>query len=205
LDEWKNSIEKKILKKNTENAEVLQTSIAKNAEENLKFKKKKLIEEFDTKNTELSNKFTKFANFEKLISQLITQINNLRNNNLQWQSDFLKNMNDFNDKIMNQEILLDSFEKFEKSTDKKIEIICEEIKGIKNIPKNFEKNLEEKENEFKEKFTEKLEEITKLNENKEKLVKDELLKMELNVKALWDSFTYFSDSVNNNNGIPISK
>jgi hypothetical protein len=42
----------------------------------------------------------------------------------------------------------------------------------------------------------KFEEIDNRSILKEKNLKDELLKIDLNVKALWDSFTFFSDSVN---------
>jgi hypothetical protein len=54
----------------------------------------------------------------------------MKDNNNIWQKDFLKNMNEFNEKILNQEILLDSFEKFEKITEKKIDEIFFEIKNI---------------------------------------------------------------------------
>ncbi len=129
LEDWRKELEKNI-EKNNENTEKLENSLYKNSQEISKFKF--MIDEFQKKSEELNTKFNKFGNFEKLISQLITQITYMKNNNINWQSDFLKNMNDFNEKIMNQEILLDSFEKFEKLTEKKIEIICSELKKIPN-------------------------------------------------------------------------
>jgi hypothetical protein len=137
LEDWRKELEKNI-EKNSENAEKLENSLYKNSKEMSKFKI--MIEDFEKKAEELNTKFTKMANFEKLIAQLVTQITNMKNNNITWQSEFLKNMNDFNEKIMNQEILLDSFEKFENLTTKKIEIICSELK---KIPIEIKKDKEE--------------------------------------------------------------
>lgn len=86
--------------------------------------------EFKKNTKDLENKFSKLSNVERLISQLMIQITNMKENNTIWQGDFLKNMNEFNEKIMNQEILLDSLEKFEKITDIKIENIFFEQKKI---------------------------------------------------------------------------
>jgi hypothetical protein len=54
----------------------------------------------------------------------------MKDNNNILQNNFLKNVNEFNEKILNQEILLNSFEKFEKISEKKIDKIFFEIKNF---------------------------------------------------------------------------
>lgn len=136
LEDWKKDIEKNIEKINEkiklENNENIITSIdSKLDRNNLELENiKSFIDEFQKKCIDLDRKFEKFTKFEKLISELINQINNLRKNNTSWQADFLKNMNEFNQKIMNQEILLDQLDIFEKNTNKKIDTICSELKKI---------------------------------------------------------------------------
>ena len=94
---------------------------------------KNSLEEINNLHLFYSKKIENFGKFEKLISELLNQINNMKTNNSAWQADFLKNMNFFNEKIMNQEILLDQLEKFEKLSNTKIDYVVTEINKLPSI------------------------------------------------------------------------
>lgn len=158
MDDWKKEIEKSIERLNERvnkdnisehkysnkgSEDVINNSIKiasqnkvvedKLEHKNSEFEKvKTFMETFYKMEEEANKKFEKFLKLELLIGELINQINNMRKNNISWQSDFLKNMNDFNEKILNQEILLDQLEKFENITNKKIETLFSDFKKLPN-------------------------------------------------------------------------
>lgn len=101
---------------------------------------KSAFEEVNTTIIEFSKKLENLTKFEKLIHELLNKINKMKNHNSYWQADFLKNMNDFNEKIMNQEILLDQLEKFEKVMNTKIEYLINEVQ---KQPKLIDSKIDE--------------------------------------------------------------
>ena len=144
MEDWKKDIENSIEKLSERITKEKNEKLINNLEKKLDeqnfdiLNMKNIFVNLENKNENFEKKFDKFSNLQKLISELINQINNMKNHNNSWQANFLKNMNDFNEKIMNQEILLDQLDKFEKLTNKKIEIICHELK---KIPNNLNKQI----------------------------------------------------------------
>ena len=101
---------------------------------------KNSVDDITVINFAFSKKIDNLCKLEKTIKDLIQQIKLMKTNNSSWQADFLKNMNEFNEKIMNQEILLDQLENFEKNTNKNID---ELLNDVKIIPKDLNKKIEE--------------------------------------------------------------
>lgn len=150
LKENKNKNWENIKKQNTLNSEILKDLITKvdlNSQFNQGLSKKfddlslqmnsnkSSMEDITVINFAFSKKIDNLSKLEKTIQDLIQQIKLMKTHNASWQADFLKNMNDFNEKIMNQEILLDQLENFEKNTNDNIANMQNELK--EKLPKEI--------------------------------------------------------------------
>lgn len=97
----------------------------------------------------LNKNFEKHEKSEKLINELITQISNVKTSNIKWQSEFLKTMNDFNEKFMNTEIQIDQLDKQDKVIHKKLDAYSIDLKRKEtNIMESFESNNQFYENKL---------------------------------------------------------
>ncbi len=147
INEWRKDIELSIEKISEKvafnNTNVIVNSIEKRMNdiinEFVKFKKE--IEENLDQAQILNKNFEKYEKSEKLINELISQISNVKTSNIKWQSDFLKNMNDFNEKFMNAEIQIDQLDKQDKIIHKKLDSMNIDLKRKEtNILESFESN-----------------------------------------------------------------
>lgn len=87
----------------------------------------------------MNKNFEKYEKSEKLINELLSQISNLKTSNIKWQSDFLKNMNEYNEKLMNTEILMDQLDKQDKIIHKKLDSMHIDLKRKEsNLLENME-------------------------------------------------------------------
>lgn len=158
INEWKKDIELSI-EKISEKVAFNNSNVSVNMVEKKmidlfsefgKFKKE--IEENLDQAQILNKNFEKYEKSEKLINELISQISNVKTSNIKWQSDFLKNMNDFNEKFMNTEIQIDQLDKQDKVIHKKLDSMNIDLKRKEtNILESFESS-----NQI---FEEKLEEV----------------------------------------------
>jgi hypothetical protein len=136
--EWKKDIEKSLEtlseKVALNNSSILVELLEKRVNDmNSEFSKLKRNFEDSVDNTNvIKRSMEKFEKTEKLISSLLAQMTEMRNNNIKWQADFLKNLNDFNEKILIQESSLEDLENFEKSVRKKIENFNNEFKVLQH-------------------------------------------------------------------------
>jgi hypothetical protein len=136
--EWKKDIEKSIEtlseKVAANNSTVLVDLLEKRVNDmNSEFSKLKRTFEDSVDNASvIKRSIEKFDKTEKLITSLLSQMTEMRNNNIKWQADFLKNLNDFNEKILIQESTLEDLENFEKSVRKKIDSFNNEFKVIQH-------------------------------------------------------------------------
>jgi len=99
----------------------------------------------------MNKNFEKYEKSEKLINELLSQISNVKTSNIKWQSDFLKNMNDYDEKLMNSEILIDQLDKQDKIIHKKMDSMQVDLKRKET---NILENFEVENNLFKEKLQE---------------------------------------------------
>jgi hypothetical protein len=114
--------------------------------------KKETEEKLDQANL-LKKSFDKYEKSEKIINELINQISNVKTSNIKWQSDFLKNMNDFNEKFMNAEIQIDQLDKQDKVIHKKMDALQIDLKRKEtNILESFESSNQFLENKFDQVF-----------------------------------------------------
>jgi len=91
----------------------------------------------------LRKNFEKYEKSEKIINELITQISSVKTSNIKWQSDFLKNMNEYSEKLMSTEILIDQLDKQDKIIHKKMDAMQIDLKRKEtNIMENFESSNE---------------------------------------------------------------
>jgi hypothetical protein len=87
----------------------------------------------------MNKNFEKYEKSEKLINELLSQISNVKTSNIKWQSDFLKNMNSYDEKLMNNEILIDQLDKQDKIIHKKLDSMHIDLKRKEtNLIENFE-------------------------------------------------------------------
>jgi hypothetical protein len=229
--EWKKDIEKSIEtlseKVAANNSTVLVDLLEKRVNDmNSEFSKLKRSFEDSVDNASvIKRSIEKFDKTEKLITSLLSQMTEMRNNNIKWQADFLKNLNDFNEKILIQESTLEDLENFEKSVRKKIDSFNNEFKVIQHEFKIKLADLDYKHTDKSKvlsdeiqnlinenwKITEKVgQELTKIEGKK---ILKKILKKYLKInslftiyfiflvsnKALWDSFALFSSSLDNQN------
>lgn len=100
--------------------------------------KKDIEENLDQANLIRKN-FERYEKSEKIINELITQISSVKTSNIKWQSDFLKNMNEYSEKLMNVEIQMDQLDKQDKVIHKKMDAMQIDLKRKEtNIMENFE-------------------------------------------------------------------
>lgn len=199
--EWKKDIEKSIetisAKVAANNNNVLVNLLEKriNDTNNEVTKLKKAFDDNVDNTNIIKRNIDKFDRTEKLISGLLTQISEMKNHNLKWQAEFLKSLNDFNEKLVLQESSMEQHESFERIVQKKIENVINEIKNIRTEHSMKMEEIESKHwgkiNALEESYTFLFDENTKAS-NK---VKEELIKMEVSNKALWDSFALLSTSI----------
>lgn len=144
--EWKKDIELSIEKISEKvaflnNTNILACELEKRFDDFQKdfIKLTKEIEENLDQAKFLKKSFEKYEKSEKLINELITQISNVKTSNIKWQSDFLKNMNEINEKFMNFEIQLDQLDKQDKVIHKKWDAIQIDLKRKEiNITESFD-------------------------------------------------------------------
>lgn len=87
----------------------------------------------------LRKNFEKYEKSEKIINELISQISSVKTSNIKWQSDFLKNMNEYSEKLMGSEILIDQLDKQDKTIHKKMDAMQIDLKRKEtNIMESFE-------------------------------------------------------------------
>jgi hypothetical protein len=99
----------------------------------------------------LRKNFEKYEKSEKIINELITQISSVKTSNIKWQSDFLKNMNEYSEKLMGVEIQIDQLDKQDKVIHKKMDAMQIDLKRKEtNIMENFESSNQMFENKFAE-------------------------------------------------------
>jgi hypothetical protein len=173
LNEWKKDIEKSIEKISEKvasyNSNVLINILERriNDMNNDISKIKKIVEENLDNSTILKKNYDKFDKSERLVNDLSSQIASIKNSNLQYQSEMLKNFNDVKEKILSHEVICEQFDKFERNTNKKIEILNYEYNKINNSLKEKDEdkiNIFEKISDIEEKT---ISDIIKLN-NKSK-------------------------------------
>jgi predicted nucleotide-binding protein (sugar kinase/HSP70/actin superfamily) len=87
----------------------------------------------------MNKNFEKYEKSEKLINEMLSQISNVKTSNIKYQSDFHKNMNEFDEKLMNIEILIDQQDKQDKILQKKLDSMQMDIKRKEtNLLENYE-------------------------------------------------------------------
>lgn len=144
FNEWKKDIEKSIEKIServaNNNTGVLTTLLEKRVNDvTSEMSKLKKTFEDNYDNTSIIRKnLEKFDKTEKLITELLSQITNMKTSNTKYQVDFLKNLNEFDDKLSSQDVLLDRYEKFEKNANKKIDNLNTEINRINTSLRTME-------------------------------------------------------------------
>lgn len=139
--EWKKDVEisieqisEKVAQTNTNNIEKKINEVIRDF---LKFKTE-TEENFEQLNS-LNKNLEKFEKSEKLINELLGQISNVKTSNIKWQSDFMKNMNEYDEKLMNTEILIDQLDKQDKILHKKLDSMQIDLKRKEsNILENYE-------------------------------------------------------------------
>jgi hypothetical protein len=195
LSDWKKDMEKsletileKVSTRNSSN--VLVELLEKRINDiNGEFSKlKKSFEENVDNSNIIKRNIDKFDRSEKLITGLLTQIAEMKNNNIKWQSDFLRNLNDFNEKLLIQETAIEQYENLESIINKKIE---NESKASSLKREEYENKINDKIKFMEQNYESVVEECSKIH-NK---FKEEIIKAEVNNKALWDSFALLSSTV----------
>ncbi len=213
--EWKKDIEKSIEtiseKVAANSSSVLVNLLEKRVNDmNNEFSKLKRSFEDTVENTSVIRRnIDKFDKTEKLISGLLGQMSEMRNSNIKWQADFLKNLNDFNEKIMLQESTLEDFEKFEKNVRKRIDNFNSEIKAVQNEFKIKITDFDFKHTEKSKVISDEVQNLINENWKLSHKFTEEVQKVEskysyiycilVSNKALWDSFTLFSSTLDNKN------
>lgn len=136
FNDWKKDIEKSIEKIServaSNNSNVLVNLLEKrindiNSEAN---KLRKSFEDTVDNTSIIKKNIDKFERSERLISQLLNQISEMKNTSLKWQSDFLKNINDVNEKVSQQQILIEQFENYENIISKKVDQVSTSMNKI---------------------------------------------------------------------------
>lgn len=139
-------------------------------------KLKKNFEDFvDNSSKKNSEKIEKT---EKLITNIVQGMTEMKNSNVKWQADFLKNLNDFNEKMIVQESTLEELENFEKNVNKKFEFFNSEIKLIKNEIKMLPEILENKIKDNTSTFDKNIQLLFEENKKVSERLSSEILKIE---------------------------
>jgi hypothetical protein len=213
--EWKKDIEKCIEKlsekvaanhANSSNIllNLLETRINDMSNEMTKLKKG--FDENFVENSDLIRKsMQKFERAEKLVNELMNHMTNMKSNNLKWQNDFKKDLNDFSEKILNQEKIIEQYDLFDKNINNKVDTIGADLKNIKGEFNKSISALEGKLNNKIDSLDESFQFISSENVRINNKIKEETTKMEgklnnfnnilVHTKALWDSFALLSSNI----------
>ena len=101
----------------------------------------------------LRKNFEKYEKSEKIINELISQISSVKTSNIKWQSNFLKNMNEYSEKLMNVEVQMDQLDKQDKVIHKKMDATQIDLKRKEtNMMETFESSNQMFENKLNEVF-----------------------------------------------------
>ena len=191
LTEWKKDIEKSIEKISEKVAlstgpSVLTTLLENrvNDTNNELNKLKKVNEENIEKYQLITSNLEKFERTDKIIRDLVNTIKTMRTGNEKMQEEMGKNLNEFQDKLQLQENIIETFEKFEESTNKKLVLVSEELSGLRQNDEVLDEKLKSLEDTSRH--------IIEENINLTTRFKEEIGKIEISTKALWDSFTLFT-------------
>jgi hypothetical protein len=139
----------------------------------------------------------KFEKNEKIVQEVLTQVSAIKNTNMQYQTDFMKILNEINEKIISQELMLEQLEVFEVNANKCFENLNFEF----NKMNNSLKLLNEKKNNFNDRLNniedKSIPEFTKSCSK----FKDDIIRIDgkiflilVNIKALWDSLALFTST-----------
>jgi hypothetical protein len=136
-----------------------------------KFKKQseENVEKYNIINTNLE----KIDRTDKIIRDLVSTIKTMRVGNEKMQEELGKNLQEFQEKFNSQESIIDEFEKFEVSTNKKLGMISEEFKILRDYNDAVELKLKSLEDTSNIIITE--------NINLQNRFKEELSKIESNL------------------------
>jgi hypothetical protein len=136
-----------------------------------KFKKQseENVEKYNLINTNLE----KIDRTDKIIRDLVSTIKTMRVGNEKMQEELGKNLQEFQEKFNSQESIIDEFEKFEVSTNKKLVMISEEFKILRDYNDAVELKLKSLEDTSNIIITE--------NINIQNRFKEELSKIESNL------------------------
>jgi chromosome segregation ATPase len=93
-------------------------------------KLKKAFEDYLENSTVVKKNSEKFDKSEKVIQELISQVSTMKNSNLGYQTDLLKNLNELNEKVISQELMFEELECSELQTNKSLEMLSSEIRKI---------------------------------------------------------------------------
>ena len=217
MHEWKNDIEFS-LEKISERVVSLDFSAYLNL---LEQKLNELDEEFNEiqKKAKEINDLNEIVNknndicekSEILCDEMINQINEFKSDSIKWQQEMTKSNSEVTDKVMSHEFYIDQLQKFEKSITKKYDILTSDLKKIEINSKedNVINDKLIKVDEVFFIFLFKCQNCGKINEFQEVIkllqdkfdslnltIKDDIAKSNNNIKALWDSFTLFTASIN---------
>ena len=185
FSEWKKDIEKsletvseKVASNTTYFLIELEKSITDiNNEHN---KLKKIFEDF--METSLKKNLDKIEKTEKLITNIVQGMTEMKQSNVKWQADFLKNLNEFNEKMIVQESTLEELENFEKNVNKKFDFFNVEIKNLNQDSKSLLETIESKIKENSYIFENNIQKIFEENKTLNERLSSELLKIESTFK-----------------------
>jgi len=104
---------------------------------------KKLTRDFSEIQESIGKNSEKCDKCEILVDEFIIQMNDIKNNNLNWQTEYAKQNSDLTDKILSHDFYIDQLQKFEKSITKKHENLSSEMKKKEqnNISELIDKNF----------------------------------------------------------------
>jgi hypothetical protein len=146
--DWKREIERSIERISekiaSNNSNVLVAVLEKRLNEmyNDNAKLKKAFENFLENSSVVKKNSDKYDKSEKVVQELISQISAMKNSNLQYQTDFLKNLNEINEKLISQELMWEQLETFEIQTNRSLELVNNDFAKINNSLKFLtEKNF----------------------------------------------------------------
>ncbi len=104
---------------------------------------KKLTRFFCNIQDSISKYSEKCDKCEILVDEFIIQMNEIKSNNINWQSEYAKQNSNLTDKILSHEFYIDQLQKFEKSITKKYEFLINDIKkkDSNNQGDSLDKNI----------------------------------------------------------------
>ncbi len=115
---------------------------------------------------------------EKLITNILQGMSDMKNSNVKWQADFLKNLNDFNEKMIVQESTLEELENFENNVNKKFNIISSDLKTLKLEIKSLPGFVELKQSESTKKLESSISSLSEDNRRINDKLTSEIVKIE---------------------------